>query len=71
MKIIHEKSKCIGCGACANICPDYFEMEEDGKSTLKGGQDKGEETYELEIEEGRCAKDAADSCPVQCIHIQE
>ncbi|MCD6550169.1 ferredoxin [bacterium] len=71
MKIIHERSKCIGCGACANICPNYFEMKEDGKSALKGGQEKEKEIYELEIEEAGCAKNAADSCPVQCIRIQE
>ena len=26
VKIVHEKWKCIGCGACAAICADHWEM---------------------------------------------
>lgn len=35
MKIIVERPKCIGCGSCAALCPDFWEMAEDGKSFLK------------------------------------
>jgi ferredoxin len=72
MKIIHEKIKCIGCGACASICPDHFKIAEDGKAHLNNSELTNEESeeYTLEVEELGCAKDAADSCPVQCIHIK-
>jgi len=23
-KVIHEKDKCIGCGACVAVCPDFW-----------------------------------------------
>ncbi len=69
MKIIHEKSKCIGCGVCASMCDKYFEMGEDGKSHLKSSKEVGEGKYELEVDDAGCAKEAAESCPVQCIHI--
>ena len=34
-RIIHEREKCIGCGACAAVCPEFWEMKGDGKSHLK------------------------------------
>lgn len=70
MKIIHERQKCIGCGACAAVCPAFWEMAEDGKANLKGAKKIQNENYQLEVEEVGCNKEAADSCPVQCIHIK-
>ena len=32
MKAIVDQETCIGCELCANICPDVFHMEDDGKS---------------------------------------
>jgi len=73
MKIIHEKSKCIGCGACSSLCPEHFEMGEDNKVFLKGSKliEGQNDKQEKEIEDIGCAKEAVDSCPVQCIEIKE
>lgn len=71
MKIIIDKTKCIGCGSCASVCPKVFELTEDGKSHLKGAlfaQEK-EEIAVPEIEE--CVKDAKEICPVGAIEIQQ
>lgn len=68
-KIIHEREKCIGCGSCAALCPDFWEMAEDGKATLKNSVKNAEGNFELEIEEIGCNQEAADSCPVKCIFI--
>jgi len=69
-KIIHERDKCIGCGSCVALCPKQWEMDEDGKSKLIGAvinpQTKNEE---LEVTKIGCNQEAADSCPVQIIHI--
>jgi len=70
IKIIHDKPVCIGCGACAAVCPEYWEMGNDGKSDLKGGKKEGE-IQVLEVKEEGCNKDAAQSCPVNCIHIEK
>jgi len=69
MRITINKPKCIGCGTCVSLCPKYFEMGEDGKSHLKDS--KSNEGDELEIKEVSCARDAVDSCPVRCIHIEK
>ncbi|MCD6274862.1 MAG: ferredoxin [Candidatus Aenigmarchaeota archaeon] len=59
-KIVHNREKCIGCGACASIC-DNWEIDENGKAKPK----------KTEVEEVGCNKEAADVCPVQCIKIEE
>jgi len=73
MKIIHEKSKCIGCGACISLCSENFEMGDDAKAYLKNSKetDKKTERYELEIEEVGCIQEAADGCPVRCINVEK
>ncbi len=58
MEVKVKKEKCIGCGACAAICPDVFEMGDEGKSVVK----------EKETDKD-CAKEAADSCPTDAIII--
>ena len=71
-KITHEREKCIGCGACASVCPKFFEMADDGKADLIGGKKKGAK-FELEVKgehEADCAKEAAEGCPVECIHVE-
>ena len=59
-KIIQERQKCIGCGACAAAC-DNWVIAKDGKSKPK----------KTELKEIGCNQDAADNCPVQCIKIKK
>lgn len=75
-KIQHDRPNCIGCGACAAVSPDYWEMSPtDGKSDLKEAKEtkKGEEIIleerEISQEKYQSNKEAADSCPVNVIHI--
>lgn len=69
-KIIHERKKCIGCGSCVALCPKFWQMEEDGKSHLKGSKtDSKTGNEELKIKKIECNQEAADSCPVQIIRI--
>lgn len=34
MKAKVNKDLCIGCGICPDICPDVFDMQEDGKAAV-------------------------------------
>ncbi len=70
-KLQHDKPNCIGCGACEAVAPDFFEMKDDGKTQVKGGKKVGNDLWELDFEEKdfQAIKDAADSCPVNVIHI--
>jgi len=60
-KIEIDKSECIGCGSCAAVCPDFFEISDDRKASLKrpGTDDLG------------CIKEAVDICPVDAIKVTE
>ncbi|MDP3990778.1 MAG: ferredoxin [Candidatus Nealsonbacteria bacterium] len=69
-KIILEQEKCIGCGTCQALCPKYWKMAEDGKAVMISEEGK-EEKVEMEVKDISCNKDAADSCPVQCIRIND
>lgn len=72
-KIIHQKKDCIGCGACAAVAPDYWEMDDEGMAQLKGGK-QAEDHFELIIdtEEARATnQEAADVCPVQVIKLEK
>jgi len=69
-RIIQQRDKCIGCGTCVAVCPAFWHMDEDGKSTLKGSKDVGEGKFELEIEDVGCNTEAAASCPVQIISVE-
>ncbi|MBI2143744.1 ferredoxin [Candidatus Woesearchaeota archaeon] len=68
----HDRPNCIGCGACAAVCPKFWEMNDDGKSDIKGGKPRKDEWQELEIDEKdfETNREAAESCPVNVIHIK-
>ena len=67
-----DKEACIGCGACASLCGDVFELGQDGKSQIVKEFRKGKPTEgEVEEEFATCVKDAAESCPAQAIEIEE
>jgi len=68
--LIQEHFKCIGCGACAAIEPKDWEMQGDKAAIIDA--DKFEnETYEKKITDLGQNEDAANSCPVNCIHIKK
>ncbi|HEY8889502.1 MAG TPA: ferredoxin [Clostridium sp.] len=62
MKGFVDKDTCIGCGLCPAVCPEIFEMDDDGKAVAS----------ENEIEEKliESAKDAEEQCPVNAITIE-
>ena len=71
-KVIHEKELCIGCGACASVCEKFWRLGSEGKAELKGSKIVGKNN-ELAVKDMdlACNKTAADTCPVNCIHVFE
>ena len=55
-----DEDTCIGCGACVAICPEVYELGDDGKSHVKNpdGCNKCD------------CQASADSCPVAAIIIE-
>jgi ferredoxin len=70
-KITHHRDECIGCGACEAVSPKSWQMKSDNKVMLKGSKKGSGEIYALEADNLDKNMEAAESCPVNCIHIEE
>lgn len=71
-RVEHDRENCIGCGACAAVCPNHWTMNPDGKSDLVGKTKRESDGWEVkDVPEGDydSVKQSADMCPVNVIHI--
>ena len=67
-KIVHDRPTCIGCATCAAINPEHWKMSEvDGKANVIGADKVGTDEI-LEIKDLEGDMNAAEACPVNCIH---
>lgn len=59
------------CAACAGVSPDFWTMNDDGKSDIVGGKKMDDGTEELDIQDKDfdTNMEAAQSCPVNVIHL--
>jgi ferredoxin len=60
-KPVVDKTKCSGCGTCATLCPEVFELGPDGLSQVK----------KLDSYDGFPIQDCIDSCPTGAIGWEE
>lgn len=62
MKATIDRSGCIGCGLCADTCPEVFRIADDGLA----------EVYTDNVPEDAesSAQEAADNCPVSVISVE-
>ena len=63
MKAIVKKDLCIGCESCVDVCPDVFEMRDE--LAFCRFEDEIPEEFE------DACREAAESCPVEAIEIEE
>lgn len=57
-----DRECCIGCGACADLCPEIFGMDERLKKA---------HVIAFEASDRRCIDEAIEICPVECISWKE
>lgn len=62
MKAYVNRDTCICCGVCEGVCPDVFELDDEGKSVPIDG--------EIPDDVLSMAQDAETSCPVDAISIE-
>jgi ferredoxin len=60
-KVTVDKKLCIGCGLCASMLPEVFEIEDDGKSSVKN--ENGAPIEKI--------KEIADMCPTRAIKVKK
>ena len=68
MKVSIDKTKCVVCGSCVAICPEVFEMRDDGVVDVKM-EYQGVEIAEPELQEK--VRQAVDACPAMAIVVEE
>jgi ferredoxin len=61
MRVTVDEETCIGCGLCAETCPEVFELKDDKAIA------KMEEVPEDLVESCR---EAAEECPVEAIQVE-
>ena len=62
-KLVVDKSTCIGCGTCVALCPEVFELNEEGKAEAK--------QKKLDIEKLKNkTEEAIEACPVKAISLK-
>ncbi len=63
MRVCVDTELCSGCGPCVDICPETFELNEEGVAAVK--------LNEVPAELQDACREAADSCPSEAISIAE
>jgi len=68
--ITYHKNECIGAFACVAAEPGSWVKNED-KADLINGKDEGKEVFTIEVDDLGNNLEAAQCCPVNCIHIYD
>ena len=63
MKVKVNQGNCIGCGACESICPEVFQLNDDGLSTVI--------TEDFSNVDEASLTDAVEGCPTGAIEKVE
>ena len=61
-KVILDEECCIGCGSCAELCPEVFQMDEVSEKARVILPEGGSE---------ECIQEAIETCPDECISWEE
>ena len=56
-----DRPACTGCNVCVEMCPDVFELDEDGVAVAMNPKGDSDDAIQ----------DCLDACPESCIHWRD
>ncbi|MGB9907866.1 ferredoxin [Methanothermobacter tenebrarum] len=62
-----DRTMCVSCGTCIDICPEVFEFTNDGLSSIKDVEIS--DLQKLEMDDPLCTEDAMENCPSGAIKV--
>ena len=71
IKLKINRDACIGCGACTAVMPDLFEIDDEGKASIKGGTVKGKFSEKIISSKASDLDEAVSACPVEAVTTDE
>ena len=60
-RVVVDRDRCVGSGACEMLAPDVFEVDDDGVLVVHRAEVDGDELNDVE--------DAVQACPVQALAL--
>jgi ferredoxin len=70
--IRHKADECVGCNYCAEVIPQYFELDDEGMAVLLNSEKRGiyhhAEALAVDLPE---VKDAVAGCSTSIIFVDE
>jgi len=63
MKVKVDPDVCVGTGSCVSLCPEVFELGDEGVVVVK--------VDPVPPEHEDACREAAESCPVEAISLEE
>jgi ferredoxin len=63
MKVKVDSNSCIGCGACVAVCPNVFDLTDEGYAAAK--------VSEVAEEDKASCGEAMEGCPVSAISAEQ
>jgi|TARA_B100000959_G_scaffold244747_1_gene268892 ferredoxin len=72
LTIRHKADECVGCNYCAEVIPQYFELDDEGLAILLNGEKRGiyyhAEALSIDVQDIR---DAVEGCSTSIIFVDE
>lgn len=66
MKVVVDKTRCVGSGMCTSIAPTFFDLDDDGSLVVKNDG----EVDPSDAQAVTAVEDAVACCPMEALRLE-